>query len=271
MSDWFAANRRSWDERVAIHLRDTTGFYGVDALRRGERTLGPLVASELGPVAGLSVAHLQCHFGLDTLTLARAGAGVTGLDFSPAAIAAARKLAQDTGVAARFVEGDVYDAPALIGETFDRVFVTWGAICWLPRIDRWARVVAALLRPGGRLYLAEGHPNIMPLEQEDGRLVVRHAWRQAPDQPYADVASATYTGDEHPLAQRTTYVWFHPLSSVIGALLDSGLRLDWLHEHEVLPWRAFPMMVEAGDGMFRLPPEQPPMALAYSLQASKPR
>jgi SAM-dependent methyltransferase len=270
MVDWRAANLRSWNERVAIHLRDRTGFYGVDAVRRGERTLGPLVAGELGPVSGLSIAHLQCHFGLDSLTLARAGARVVGLDFAPAAIAAARQLAQETALPARFIEGDVYDAPALLGKTFDRVFVTWGAICWLPRIDRWARVVAELLRPGGRLYLAEGHPNIMPLEQEDGRLVVRHAWRQAPDAPFADVASATYTGDAQPLAERTTYVWFHPLSSVIGALIDAGLQLDWLHEHEVLPWQAFPMMIAAEDGMFRLPPAHPLMALAFSLQASKP-
>jgi 2-polyprenyl-3-methyl-5-hydroxy-6-metoxy-1,4-benzoquinol methylase len=148
MSDWYAANRRGWDERVAIHLRDRTGFYGVDGLKRGERTLGPIVDAELGPVAGLSVVHLQCHFGLDTLTMARNGARVVGLDFSPAAIAAARALAAETGLAARFVEGDVYDAPKLIDERFDRVFVTWGAICWLPRIDRWAAVVAAMLKPG---------------------------------------------------------------------------------------------------------------------------
>jgi len=270
MSDWLEINRRNWDERVAIHRRDRTGTYGIDALRKTGPALDGIEAAELGPIAGKSVVHLQCHFGVDTLALARLGATVTGLDFSPAAIAAARELAREVGISARFVEGNVYDAPRLVDERFDLVFVTWGALCWLPDVAAWAAVVAAMLKPGGQLYLAEGHPGIMPLEEEDGRLVFRHAWRQAPDAPLRFETPITYTGDPDLLTNKETREWTHPLSAVVGGLLAAGLRLDFLHEHETLPWRAFPMMVEAEDRQYRLPPEHPPLPLSYSLKATRP-
>lgn len=269
MTDWLEINKRNWDERVAIHRRDRTGFYAIDAWRDGGKGLDGIEAAELGPIAGRSVVHLQCHFGLDTLALARLGATVTGLDFSPAAIEAARALAKETGLPARFVEGNVYDAPRLIEERFDLVFVTWGALCWLPDVAAWAAVVAAMLKPGGQLYLAEGHPGIMPLEEEDGRLVFRHAWRQAPDAPLSFETPTTYTGDPDLLTNKETLEWIHPLSAVVGGLLAAGLRLDFLHEHETLPWPAFPMMVETEGRLYRLPPEHPPLPLSYSLKATK--
>jgi 2-polyprenyl-3-methyl-5-hydroxy-6-metoxy-1,4-benzoquinol methylase len=140
--EYFEANRRSWDERVAIHRRDSTGFYQVETALRGEDKLNPIEASEIGDVRGLRIAHLQCHFGLDTLCLARRGALVVGLDFSPAAIAEARTLAAQTGLPATFVEGNVYDARKLLQGQFDLVYVSWGAINWLPDILAWAGVVA---------------------------------------------------------------------------------------------------------------------------------
>src|SRR4030088_2657118 len=159
-AEWRAANRANWDERVRVHL-DGPG-YDLSGLRAGRRRLYAIEEAELGPVHGLRVLHLQCHFGRDSLTLAQRGAEVVGLDFSPAAIAAANTLAAELGLSgqARFVEADLYDAASAIPESasFDRVFVTWGAITWLPDIARWAQVVAHFLKPGGLLYLAEGHP-----------------------------------------------------------------------------------------------------------------
>jgi SAM-dependent methyltransferase len=158
--DWREANRARWDELVAIHL--APGGYDLHALRSGQGRLHPIEETELGDVRGLRLLHLQCHFGKDTLTLAQRGAEVVGLDFSSAAIAAARALADELGLAAqaRFVEADLYNAPAAIAEphAFDCVFVTWGAINWLPDIARWAQIVAQFLRPGGFLYLADQHP-----------------------------------------------------------------------------------------------------------------
>jgi SAM-dependent methyltransferase len=266
--DPIAANRLNWDDRAEIHLRNSTGFYGIEAVRAGDKLLDPIVDAELGDVAGLRVAHLQCHFGLDTIRLARRGAIATGLDFSPRAIAGARALASELGEAVRFVEGDVHEARSLLEGQFDLVYVTWGAICWLPDMARWARVVAALLAPGGALYLADSHPAMNALEQEGGRLILQRPWRVPIGSPFAYDDETTYTGAPDRLAHRQSYEWAHPFSAILGGLLAAGFRLDFLHEHESLPWPAFPMMEPAGEGMFRLPASVPAMPLAFSLRAT---
>ena len=163
---WRSLNRANWDERVAVHLGAED--YELGALRAGRGGLNPIEEAELGPVDGLRVLHPQCHFGRDSLILAQRGAEVTGLDFSPPAIAAARELAAELDLAGRtrFVEADLYDAQAAIPEpgSFDLVFVTWGAINWLPDIRRWAEIVAWFVKPGGALYLAEAHPAALVLD-----------------------------------------------------------------------------------------------------------
>jgi SAM-dependent methyltransferase len=266
--DPIAANRLNWDDRAEIHIRNSTGFYGIDAVRAGDRQLDPIIDGELGDVAGLRVAHLQCHFGLDTLRLARRGAIATGLDFSPRAIAGARALAAELGVLARFVEGDAHDAATLLEGPFDLVYVTWGTLCWLPDMTRWARVVAALLAPGGALYLADSHPAMNALEQEDERLVLARPWQVPIEAPFSYNDETTYTGAPDRLAHTQTYEWAHSFSAILGALLAAGFHLDFLHEHETLPWTAFPMMEPAGEGMFRLPATMPAMPLAFSLRAT---
>jgi len=173
--DWRRLNRANWDERVAIHL--AAPLYDLARLRSGHARLQPIEEAELGPVAGLRLLHLQCHFGHDTLILAQRGAEVWGLDFSAPAIGAARGLAAELGLSdrARFFQADLYDAPAVIAEptSFDRVYVTWGAICWLRDIAGWARIAAHFLQPGGSVYLAEGHPAALVLDDAvatpDGR------------------------------------------------------------------------------------------------------
>jgi SAM-dependent methyltransferase len=268
---WMEANRLNWDDRTAIHLRNTSGVYAIDRVKAGDDLFYGCEDAELGEVAGKRLIHLQCHFGLDTIRLARRGAAATGLDFSAPALAAARALAAELNVAARFVEGNVYDAPSLLeGEAYDIAFVTWGAIIWLPDIRRWAQIVAGLLAPGGWLYLAEGHPSTLSLEEADGRLVVSGSWRTEPATPFVYDEPTTYTGDSTLLAHPRSYEWCHPLSAIIGALLESGLRLDFLHEHETLPWRHFPMMVSAGERLYRLPKDQPTLPLAFSLRATNP-
>lgn len=228
-----------------------------------------------GDVAGLRVAHLQCHIGVDTICLARRGARVTGLDFSGQAVAAARDLAAECRVAADFVEADVHDARRALTGEFDLIYVTWGALPWLPDLRRWAEVVASLLAPAGALYLAEGHPSFLTMDEVDGRLTPRHDWRGTPDAPSVTHQDRTYTGDPTPLVHTAQHEWDHPLSEVIGSLLGAGLRLTLFREHEVLPWPHVPMMVpeggEHGDGMFRLPDDVPRMPLSYSLRAERPQ
>ncbi|BBK33108.1 methyltransferase family protein [Stella humosa] len=263
-----AANRANWDERVAIHRRDRTGSYRTAAFLAGDDVLHPIEDGELGDVAGARLLHLQCHFGMDTLRLARRGASVTGVDFSPAAVAGAREMAAAIGRPdARFVEANVYDAAEAVPGLFDIVYTTWGTICWLPDLDGWARVIAAKLAPGGRFYFADGHPFMLMLEQVGDALVPTFGQDTPVDQPLVFEEALTYTGDETRLASARTYEWIHSISRILGALGRAGLTVETLREHRTIPWRAFPMCVPAGAGMYRLPDGQPALPLALSLTA----
>ena len=275
--DWRTANRANWDERVPIHRHADS--YDLAPLRSGAGRLHPIEEAEIGPVAGLRVLHLQCHFGRDTLTLAQRGASVVGLDFSGPAIAAARDLAAELGLAdrARFVEADLYAAPKAIAEPggFDRVFVTWGAINWLPDIRRWAQIVAWFLSPGGALYLAEGHPAATVFSDTDPGATSDAAgrpgwfvpyWHQG---PYIGDDPSDYADEAAVLTNTRTYEWVHPLSDIVTGLVDAGLRLRWLHEHDALPWRRFRALRPGPDGLYRWP-DQRWLPLAFSLSADKP-
>ena len=269
MQEFFDANRRSWDERVAIHAEDETGFYAVAKVLRGEDKLNAIEAREIGDVAGLRIAHLQCHFGLDSFCLERRGAEVVGLDFSPAAIAKARELATTMNLKTRFVEGNVYEARNLLDGSFDMVYVTWGAINWLPDIAGWAAVVGSLLKPGGHLYLAESHPATLCFEWVDGKIVPHYDWRTPIDKPFAADVATTYNGSAKELRNKRVYEWIHPLSDIINSLRAAGLALAWLHEHDALTWDLFPNMVEGEDGLYRLPADFPQLPLSFSLKAVK--
>ncbi len=270
MKEYFDANRRRWDEAVGIHVKSTTGAYRLDDFRAGEDILLPIESAEVGDLAGKRLLHLQCHFGLDTLSLARRGAIVTGLDFSPKAIDAARALSRETGVPGTFVLGNVYDAPSLIDGQFDVVYTTWGTTVWLPDITRWAEIVAHFLKPGGYLYKLDGHPAALALEEgKDGRLTPTYPCSQS-DTPLIFDDDTTYTGDPDKLEKTRTYEWIHSLSTIVNGLIGAGLTLDFLNEHDRLAWKLFPCMQDAGEHMLRLPPDLPSFPLAYSLKASKP-
>jgi len=270
--DWRTLNRANWDERVPIHVGSE--FYGLDRLRAGDSRLGAIEEAELGSVSGQRVLHLQCHFGMDTLKLARRGAEVVGLDFSAPAIEAARSLAAELGLEshARFVEADLYDAPAAIPEpaAFDLVYVTWGAIWWLPDIRRWAQVVAHFLKPGGRLYLAEGHPAAYVFD-DDAQLPDGMPGLFAPyfqRQPLVLDNPRDYADDTTRLANGRTVQWLHPLGDIVTSLIAAGLSLEWLHEHDGVPWLMFRVLVR-GDGDLYRWPQRPWLPLAFSLMATR--
>lgn len=267
---WRAVNRAHWDESVAIHL--APGGHDLTRLRAGRGRLDAIAEAELGPVAGLRLLHLQCHVGTDTLALAQRGALVTGLDFSAPAVAAARALAEELGLPgrARFVEADLYDAPAALPEpaSFDRVFVTWGALAWLPDLAGWARVAAGFLAPGGRLYLAEAHPAALVLDDRAAAAGGRPGWLVpyfSRDPVVLDEAE-DYVNPAARLAAAHTVTWMHPLAEVVGALRGAGLALDWLHEHPRVPWRMFRCLERDADGLWAWP-DRPWLPLAYSLSA----
>jgi SAM-dependent methyltransferase len=269
MTDPIEMNRRSWDERAGIHARDSTGFYTLDRFRAGESPLKGIEAAELGDVRGKRILHLQCHIGLDTLRLARLGAVVTGLDFSGAAVDAARRLAEETGLKADFVQGTVDEAPRLTPGPFDLVFTTWGVLCWLPDMRIWARVVASVLTTGGELYCADAHPGFSMLEQVAGKLVPTYDFHTPADRPLEFNDATTYTGDPTVLTHRSTREWIHPLSAILGALIDAGLTITMFREHESLAWQAFPLLVPAPGGRWRLPDGHPRVPLSFSVRAQK--
>lgn len=264
----FDLNKLFWEEVVDIHVRSP--FYRTKQFLAGEDILGPIENREIGDIRGKSLVHLQCHFGLDTLSLARRGAKVTGLDFSPKALAAARRIAKEAGIEATFVESNLYDAPTAIPERFDIAYVTWGAINWLPDIGRWAKVVATMLKSGGMLYLLEGHPAVLNLDQpdKDTPLAPKFNYFQGPE-PLILGGDTTYTGDPDKIANTKTHEWTHHLSETIMALLDAGMRLDYFAEHDRLAWKLWPCMEPDGPEMYKLPDGHPNMPLAFSLKARK--
>ncbi|MGH7155637.1 MAG: class I SAM-dependent methyltransferase, partial [Acetobacteraceae bacterium] len=234
--DWRRLNRANWDERVGVHLGPGSD-YDFASLRAGSKKL-PIVDDELGPVSGLRVLHLQCHIGTDTLALAQRGAEVVGLDFSAAAIQAARGLAAELSLAdrARFVVSDVYNAPGAIAEpaSFDRVFATWGTICWLPDVRTWAKIVAHFLKPGGVFYFADGHPAALVFDDQTGSAggAPGFFWPYFNRAGFVVTDSRDYADPDARLVNATTHEWVHPVADVVTAVIEAGLRLDWLHEHD---------------------------------------
>ncbi|MET9434027.1 class I SAM-dependent methyltransferase [Streptomyces sp. NPDC006551] len=269
-ADWREANRARWDERVAIHA--ASEFYDLDAFRAGKEVLRDFELAEVGDVTGRSLLHLQCHIGLDTLSWARHGAShVVGLDFSEPAVETARSLAADLGLAtdrAAFVAADAYDAvEAVPDSSYDIVYTGTGALCWLPDIDRWAETAAALVAPGGFLYVAEFHPLTDSLDDETGTRVVhdyftRDAWVDTTPGTYADVDAAT--------VHNRSVEWVHPVGEVVTAIAKAGLRIEFLHEHDVSLIPRYGTLRRQEDGYYRFPADRPRVPLMYSLKASRP-
>ena len=273
-ADAMEANRRNWNARVPVHTGPDG--YDLDFMVNDSEAICEVVAFDverLGDLTGLDVVHLQCHIGPDTISLARLGANVTGLDLAEDAIEAARELAQRCDADVRFVEANVYDAVDALGATYDLVYTGIGALNWLPDIASWARVVAALLRPGGRLHLFEGHPVGWCISDDSGPDDIRLEYPYfRPDAPLRFEETTSYLGSGT-VAEPVSYEWSHPLSEVIQGVLDAGLELTGFEEHRVVPWRQFPWF-EHLPGTYdwsQLPEAQRDIVpLTYTLQARKP-
>ena len=271
---WREVNKANWESRVPLHV--SPGGYDLDAFDDPTH-LSSVVRYDLpglGRLDGLDVVHLQCHIGTDTVSLARLGGrSVTGLNFSPSALAAARSLADRARAAVEYVESDMYDALDALGRArFDLVYTGIGAICWLPDIARWASVVAALLRPGGRLFMREAHPVLWTMSdpRPDGLLVVEF--------PYFETAGVEFSepityGGEGSLAAPDIIHFNHGLSEIFNALWAAGLTIAGFDEHRDLPWNPLGDLMKASDthdGEFVLNNDPARLPLSYTLQAVKP-
>jgi SAM-dependent methyltransferase len=271
-TDHTAVNRANWDERVPAHVASPD--YAVQRLLDDPAYLSDVVRFDrprLGDIAGLRAVHLQCHIGTDTVSLARLGASVTGLDFSGPAVAAASELAAATGADARFTQSDVYAAADVLGTSeFDLVYTGIGALIWLPSVARWARVVAALLRPGGRLFIRDGHPMLFSLDDagEDGLLTVRYPYFETAGPQVFD-EPGTYVATDAVFQHTVTHEWNHGLGEIVTALLDAGLTLTGLAEHDSVPWNAQPGWMTETDGEWRLTDNPARLACSFTIQAVK--
>ena len=274
VDDYRDVNRASWDDRVAAHTASPD--YAVARFTDDPSFLSEVVsfdAPRLGDIAGLDAVHLQCHIGTDTVSLARLGARVTGLDFSAPALEQGRRLAAAVGLDVEFVESDLYGAPEVLGrERFDLVYTGIGALCWLPDIRRWAAVVASVLRPGGRLFMREGHPVLWSLAdpRPDGLLALEYPYFEQRAPTVWD-EGGTYVQTDQVFTHNLTHEWNHGLGEIVTALFDAGLELTALEEHDSVPWDAMPgQMTAIGGGEFRLTDRPERLPHSYTLQARRP-
>jgi len=265
-------NRLRWDDAVPHHVR--SAFYDMRGFLEGACTLRPFELEELGEVEGLRLLHLMCHMGQDTLSWARRGARVTGLDFSGEALRVARMLAERLEIDARFVQAEVTRAAeALDGERFDRVYSSWGVLTWIPDLGAWARQIHALLVPGGVFYLAEVHPVAWLFDAQGAKerrgLERTHGYFGS-GRAHSVEAGGSYAAPDVQLEHVTQHFWTYELGAVISALVGAGLQLRWLREHDVAESRILPELVQGDDGLWRLPPDEPSLPLSFSLQAVRP-
>jgi SAM-dependent methyltransferase len=267
----FAANRALWDAWTAVHA--TGSFYDLAGFKTGGVRLRPYEIELVGEVAGRSLLHLQCHFGIDTLSWARLGARVTGADLSPAAIDLARVLADELGFPeARFVCSNLYDLPDALEGVFDIVYTSRGVLGWLPDVRGWARVVAHFLAPGGRFFITEIHPVVQALEDEGvgaGELRLRYPYWEH-HEPLVFEVKGSYADPDADVGEKVEHGWDHGLGEIVSALIDAGLRIERLVEHPFLAWKVG-FLVDDGEGDWRLPPDAGgELPLMFSLVATKP-
>jgi len=267
MNDFTRANRDHWDELTAINASSSS--YDVEGFRRGRCTLLPLELEEVGDVSGKSLLHLQCHFGMETLSWARLGADATGVDISPAAIALAEKLSTEIGVPASFVCSDVYDLPGRLEGQFDIVYTSQGVLAWLQDLRGWAETIAHFLRAGGTFYMFEFHrlANAIDPKREDVPVI---------GQPYFSTGGVVeyppYTGTySSGQAEVTTksYEWVHSMGEVVTALAAAGLRIEFLHEFPFCTFQFHEFLTQGDDGLWRYAQAPERLPLMFSIRAVK--
>lgn len=262
MKNYLDINRKHWDARVSSHV--ASEFYDVEAFKLGADSLSAIELAGLPDVEGRRLLHLQCHFGQDTLNWARRGAVVTGIDLSGAAIEAAKRLRDQMGLEAVFVESDVYELPGKLEGTFDIVFTSYGALCWLPDLDRWAGVVDHFLKPGGTLFIAEFHPLMYMLEWKSGAIEYPY-FNQG---PVVEVAERSYTDQRMEGCEEV--FWLHPLSDVLSPMLAREWTVQEFKEYDFTPWPCFDNLKKRAEREHVYEVNGVTIPLVYSLKVGKP-
>jgi SAM-dependent methyltransferase len=270
LEEYKKANRALWNELTQFHAQ--SDFYDLEGFKAGRMTINAFELEEMGDVAGKSLLHLQCHFGLDTLSWSRLGAKATGVDFSDEAIELAVKLNQELGLDAEFICSDIYELPEVLNQRqFDIVYTSYGVLVWLPDLPRWAEIISYFLKPGGIFYIAEFHPfaYVFNDDVQATDLQVTYPYFHSAE-PAAFEVKGSYADPNAQIEQKVEYEWDHSLSEILNALLQAGLRLEFLNEHPFSMYSMYPsLMVKGPDGLWRLKEKDGFIPLMFSLKATK--
>jgi SAM-dependent methyltransferase len=262
---------------VDVHARSE--FYNLEGFKRGETSLGSIELEEIGGVQGKTLLHLQCHFGLDTLSWARMGAEVTGLDFSDKAIEMGRSLSRELKIPARFVQASVFDAATAVQGEFDVVFSSYGAINWLPELRPWARAIATKVKPGGFFYICDMHPFLSIFDNEDTATELKPLYSYFRKEMIVDPPGSSDYADATHHRKHAGHEWIHTVSEILGSMLEAGLQIEFFHEFPLCVWRCLPFAAESesSSGANTLKAGRSwrvkgdPIPLLFSLKARKPR
>lgn len=260
--NYIEINRALWDTKTAFHV--ASGFYGTEQFIQGKSSLNDIELQLLGDVKGKSILHLQCHFGQDSLSLARMGANVTGVDFSGVAIDRARDLNDQLGLNAVFICSDVYDLPAHLDKQFDIVFTSYGTIGWLPDMKQWANIVARYTKPGGRFVFAEFHPVVWMFSNDFSHIQFPYFNIE----PIIETSVGTYADRSAPISAKEIG-WNHNLAEVFQNIIDAGLQIQAFAEFDYSPYNCFSNMIEVSPGRFQISGLQHKIPMVYTLLAQR--
>ncbi len=261
-----ALNLKHWDKIAPVHYN---AYYIKPLFEPDGITLDDIQINEIGDISGKNMLHLQCHIGTDTLSLARLGAKVTGVDFSEKSIELAHKLSKETGIKATFIHSNIYDLKDKLTEKFDYVYTSQGVLCWLKDIEEWGRIVASYLKPGGTFYIMDSHPIKQVFDDENVEgLSVKY--------PYSSNNEPLLWEGEHPdyadktfVVKSSTSEWFWTVSDIINSLINAGMQIEFFNEYNKLFYKGFPWMVEDEDGWWILPDFEDKLPLTFTLKATK--
>lgn len=267
---YFEANKELWDEFAKLHYETESEGYSVKSFLEGQTTLKSYELKEMGNVKGKSLLHLQCHFGLDTLSWAREGAVVTGIDISSEGVRLAKLLAKQAKLEAHFIESNIYDLPKVLSETFEIVYTSIGVLCWLNDLKEWGKIIAHFLKPGGFFYIAEIHPFSMVFDNETKdikNLEVYYNYFHDP-KPMEFLADGSYASDKK-IEPKKEYEWAHSMSDIINSLIEADLRIEFLNEYPFSVWGQFPFAERESDGFYHLKNQKAEIPLLFTLKAVK--
>jgi len=266
---YFKANQKMWDEFAKEHFQVENEFYSVNSFLEGKSTLRPFEIDEVGDVNGKNLLHLQCHFGLDTLSWEREGAIVTGIDFSGEAIKLAKILTVRAKLNGNFIQTNLYDLPNVLSEHFDIIYTSMGVLCWLNNLKKWAEIIAHFLKKGGFFYIADGHPFSKMFDNgHPEELQLKYNYFHSAE-PKEEIAEGSYASSNTHMKPHKEYEWDHSLSDILNSLIQAGLKIEFFNEHPFFPFQPYSFMEKDSNGYYRLKNQKVEIPLLFTLKASK--